>query len=138
MTKKRAIVDIESGEIIHNIDSGDRIIRGNSIKYLKDKRNDKSFTKIVHNKQYYQIIRNEPRCIPLLLFLILNCRYDNSITLNNGDIIDNIYLAEYFSTSERHIRRLIKPLKQYNILYKSQKIYYFNPDFVNKGRKNGP
>lgn len=138
---KRYVIDNETGEILNELDAGDRIVKQKSIDYLKDSIdfNAGSFAKLY--KGFFDTLddMNGSEC-KLLLKLLKYTRYGTgAIAYENGKKIKLVNLANEMNISESTLKRGIKKLIKLEIIkkgkYDGKNMYFMNPFVLFKGRR---
>lgn len=138
---KRMVIDTETGEIIDELYGGDRILKQNSIEYLKSRTNfnDCKFIK-VQNSLFYTLNEMNGNECKVFLGLLKYVRYETgAITYENGKIIKISDLASEINISESTLKRGIKGLLKLEIIkkgkYDDKNMYFMNPFVCFKGSK---
>lgn len=138
---KKIIVDTETGEILNELDIGDRIVRRKSVDYLKDsvEFSTGSFTKLY--KGFFDALNdiNGSEC-KILFKLLEYTRYETCvISYENGKKIKIVELANEMNISESTLKRGIKKLIELGIIKKSKfdgkSMYFMNPFVCFKGSR---
>lgn len=138
---KKIIVDTETGEILNELDIGDRIVRQKSVDYLKDsiEFNYGSFTKLY--KGFFDALNdiNGSEC-KILFKLLEYTRYETCvISYENGKKIKMVELANEMNISESTLKRGIKKLIELGIIkkgkYDDKSMYFMNPFLCFKGSR---
>lgn len=138
---KRVVIDSETGEILDELYGGDRVLKSNSINYLKGVSNFKDIDFVKTNKVFYKCFF-ELSFVELRAFLYISqyARFEtNLVAYENGKIFDIKELAEALNISLRQTQRVLASLcdKEYICRVKSGKkfAYYINPFICKRGSK---
>lgn len=138
---KRIIIDKNTGEIIGELERGDRIIKKNSVDYLKSTTdfNDCKFIKMQYS--FFDIL-DELSSNELKIFckLARYTRYGSGkITYDNGKEMSTNDIAKEFGVGERNMQNILKKLcdKEMICRKKNKKsyFYYMNPFICLKGNR---
>lgn len=142
--KKRVIIDTETGEILDELNKGDKIVRASSVEYLKTTVdmvdfNDCKFIKLQHSFMDY-IDELTPSELKITLNLMRYIRYGTGkITYDNGKIMCTSDMAKEFGINERNIYKMLKSLCDKEIICRGKEgknyVYYMNPFICLKGNR---
>ena len=139
--KKRVILDTETGEIIGELEKGDRILKGNSIDYLRDtvEFNDCRFSKVQEAFFEYRKKLSDLE-INVIVYLMGNTLYRSGIIAHkNGKLITSESIANEYGCSVRKIQKILKSLCDKEIICRKKNgkgyVYYMNPFICVKGNR---
>lgn len=139
---ERAVVNTETGEVTSVIYDGDRILRKETLDYLKaNKQSSRPFAKIDENEGRYIMCELDTYEKSVLFSLQFYVSYDSGlIRFSNGKEIGFTDIVELTGLSRAKANEAVEGLIKKDILYKgknSRKVQYFmNPWIVNKGTIN--
>lgn len=142
--KKRIIVDGNTGEILDELEKGDRIVKGNSIEYLRNtvdmvEMNECKFIKL---QDSFGMCVDELNLTELRVFykLMRYVRYGTGeICYENGKEMYSSEMAKEFSINDRNLQKTLKNLCNKEIICRKKRgkgyIYYMNPYICLKGNR---
>lgn len=137
--KKKVILDIDTGEIIGELEKGDRILKGNSVDYLRDtvEFNDCRFSKVQEAFFEYRKELNDLE-INVVVYLMGNTLYRSGmIAHKNGKPMTSENIANEYNYSVRNMQRILKSLCDKEIICREKVgkgyVYYMNPFICLKG-----
>lgn len=139
--KKKVILDIETGEIIGELEKGDRILKRKSVDYLRDtvEFNDCRFSKVQDSFFEYRKELSDLE-INVVIYLMGNTLYRSGIIAHkNGKPITSENIANEYECSVRKIQKILKCLCDKEIICREKSgkgyIYYMNPFICLKGNR---
>jgi hypothetical protein len=141
--KMLVVADSDTGEIVGEIQKGDRIIRKTSIdKYNStiDLNNGESFVKVFSNALYELSDKLTGKEALFLYYLLQYVNYEDGILERNKELLTKEMIVEETKQSERNVERLIAGLIEKEIIGKhrtgTKKIAYtVNPFIFMKGKR---
>lgn len=143
--KKKVVLDIETGEILNELENGDRILKKKSIDYLKNTIDVKEMTKVYNlnfvklYESFFDIIGElNASELRVCLELFLNTRYKSGIiAYENGNVINSSDIAKKVEIDVRSSQRILKSLCDKEIICREKigkgYVYYMNPFICVRG-----
>lgn len=144
MGKKRVIIDTETGEILDELNKGDKIVRASSVEYLKTtvdmvEFNDCKFMKL--QQSFIDEIKGFNNSeITMCLYLMSWTKYGTGlISYSNGKIMRSSDIAKQIGIDVRNVQRILKSLCDKEIICREKSgkgyAYYMNPFVCVKGSR---
>lgn len=138
----RIVIDSDTGEILTALESGDRIVRANSVKHMNDTMKiprEERFTKMYIES--VNILNNSKLSAAdyhILLYLASHLKFQSNVAkYDNGRLITRASLTNDIKLSEETIKRSIRFLIKEGILCeidsKVGKVFVMNPFIFNVG-----
>jgi hypothetical protein len=140
----KIVVETETGEVLTEINPGDRIIRSNSIETLKELESvpeGETFTKL-----YHKVVPKLAQCKlsstewAIFLYLGTNLRYVSNVSkYRNGQLITRDNLQRDLKLPEITVKRSILRLIREGLIVEAKtiegKVFVINPFVVSVGEK---
>lgn len=142
---ERALIDSETGELLYELNKGDRIIRAASIEYYKETklkgRSGRPFSKVDLSEGILLLRELEPNERSLLFLLQYFVSYESClIQYRNGSDITFGDVVELSGWSKATTSETLNKLVQKNVIYKGKNgrnvQYFMNPWVVSRGSES--
>lgn len=119
---KRVVIDTASGEVLSELEPGDRILRQRSVDYLQstvEVGKAEIYTKI-YSKSAKALAKEVTPAEMGVLCMVLNyLSYDTGILMfSNGRALTRSHIAKETRLSERQVDRIMEKLKELEVLKK--------------------